>query len=96
MQMNNMTATGPFVQVVNVLGHNCYLEIFLQFGQQFMPAIRFHFQQLLAAFIIEMGHQFGVACITFGSGYLFYRITIPQSSCITKGTDATLSAHSGA
>ena len=95
MQMNNMTASGSFVQIINVLRYHRYSEILFQLRQQFMSAIRLHFQQLFPSCIIEVNHQCRITLISFGSSYLLHRIFIPQTARITKRTDSTLGTHTG-
>ena len=93
MQVNDMAASCPFVQIIYILGDNRHIEILFQLRQQFMSAIRLHFQQLFPSFIIEVNHQCRITLVSFGSSYLLHRIFIPQTARIAKCTDSTLGTH---
>ena len=93
VQMNDVTASGTFVKVIYILRDNSHIETLLQFSQQLMSAIRFHFQQLLPSFIIEVDHQCRVSLVSLGCSHLLHRIFIPQTTRIAKGTDSTLGTH---
>ena len=72
-----MTAC-TFMQVINILCNNSYIKKILQLSYQLMPPVRLDCKQLFTAFIIKIYYQLRVSSISFGSSYLFYRITIPQ------------------
>ena len=59
MQVNNVGTACLFVQVINVLCNDMYLEIFFQISQTTMSGIRLGVQQFAPAMIVEVEYNCG-------------------------------------
>ena len=80
MQMQNLAASGTFVQIVNILSHHIHIKPLFQFGNSVVSGVGFHFKKLFAALVVETKYQCRIAFPCFGRGYLGNVILFPQSS----------------
>ena len=77
MQVSNMGTACLFVQVLNVLCNDMYLEIFFQISQTTMSGIRLGVQQFAPAMIVEVKYQLRIFHEPFGRSHVLNPIIFP-------------------
>ena len=97
VHMEQPMASGPFVQVVDVLGdqQKVAVEFVLKSGQGMVSRVGLHFFQLGAASVVETLHQFRVASKTFWCGNVLNMVVFPQTVAIAEGAHAGFGGNSG-
>ena len=77
MEMKDAGRAGTLMQVINILGDNSDLEVFLQFGQNLVRAIGLHFERFFPALIVELQDQPGVSSPCVRTRHILHPMTFP-------------------
>ena len=94
MQVDDIRAAGPLVQVVNILRHNRHGMLLFQLCHKLVPLARLHVEQLLPPRVVELRHEPGIACPALGRRNILHIILFPKTSIIAECTDAAFGTHS--
>ena len=95
VQMGNLAAACPFVQVVYVLGNHLYFVFPLQRCQGEMCRIRLFLQQFPTALVIEIYHYRTVAYQSFRCADILDPVIGPKPVRVPESGDTAVGAHSG-
>src|SRR5690554_3248651 len=83
------------MQIIDILGDDMNVKIVLEFDEKFMCGIGFDLQKLPSSLVIKFMYQIRIPQETRHRGYLIDIVAFPQSVCISKCFDSTLSANPG-
>ena len=93
VEVEHLRRAGAFVQIVDVLGDDLHVEILLQVNQAEVAGVGLRVDQLVAALIIELVDERGVAAVAVGRSHIHHGVFLPEAVAIAEGADATLGAH---
>src|SRR5690606_4743498 len=96
VQMQDLAAAGPFVEIVYVLGDDMYVEIIFQFCQEFVSGIGMHCEQLSSPLIVKIVYQVGVDSKSLGRSHFIDVMSFPQAIGIPECFDPAFGADTGA
>src|SRR5690606_25823096 len=95
MQVQNVSTSGTFVQVVYVLGNNGNIKVIFKFGNYGMCLIWDNLKKLLPAFVVKIEYQRRVFEPAFGRSHFHYIMTLPKAACITKRFYSAFGTNTG-
>ena len=81
VKVDDVRASSPFVQIVNVLRDDGNIVVLLEGSYEAVPFVGVRFQHSFALRGIESEHQLRVLFVALGRCHLFHRVLVPQSSC---------------
>ena len=83
--------TSALVQVIHILCDDGHIELVFEARYEFVSFVRHHTTQLLATFVVELLHQFGVTFVTLNACHCLYGILFSKATAVAEGADAALS-----
>ena len=96
MQMDNIAATSPLMQIVHILSDNANIIHLFKFSQNRVCLIRLNGCQLGSALIIETQHTCRVTIPTVDGGHSLYWLIVPQSVSAAECCYTALGTDTGA
>ena len=93
--MKDIGAACLFVQVVDVLGDDVHVVFFFQAYQLAVSVVGLDGEELAAALVVEVQHQFGIAQVGVVGGHVFHAVLLPETVAVAEGADAALGADAG-
>ena len=96
MKVEHTLASGPFMEVVHVLGDDVHVKHLLQPGQSTVSFVGLGRDNLPTSLVVEFQHQARIGIEAFGRGHLLHPVAFPQPVCTPERGDARLRAHASA
>ena len=91
--MDDVLTASTFVQVIDVLCDDRHVELVLQACHQFVSLVGNDTAQLLATFVIELLHEFGVTFVALNACHSLHGILLPKTTAVAEGADAAFCRH---
>ena len=85
MQVDDVGRAGAFVQVVDILGYDTHVVFLLQADKLLVGLVGLCVDDILAAGIVEIEHQLGVAFPRLVGGNVLHTVLFPKSVAVAEG-----------
>jgi hypothetical protein len=95
MKVNNVAVSGPFVQIIDILGDYSNSIVLFQRSNEQMGIVGLYLSELSSSLVVKIQYQFGIPLKSLWAGDVFNAVTFPKTSGIPEGFNTAFCTDAG-